>query len=112
MLALDKLRCVLSALDRTDVQQIILVGDANQLPPIGVGRPFTDLVAFLDNAAESEDGSGTAVAEALVRPTIALRTVQAAASDARRPARAFTARQPTVARERIAGEQPERASCT
>ncbi|MDE6274914.1 MAG: AAA family ATPase [Clostridia bacterium] len=29
------------------VHRIILVGDPNQLPPIGAGRPFTDLVNFL-----------------------------------------------------------------
>lgn len=28
-------------------QRIILVGDPNQLPPIGAGRPFVDLVRFL-----------------------------------------------------------------
>jgi ATP-dependent exoDNAse (exonuclease V) alpha subunit len=114
MLTLDQLSAVLSALDLTYVQRIILVGDPNQLPPIGVGRPFTDLVVFLDNAAESEDEDEDeaimALAGALARLTIELRTVQDEESDALRLARAFTAGKPTVASERIVVEQTEGAS--
>lgn len=32
--------------------RLILLGDRHQLPPIGVGMPFGDLVAFLDTVAE------------------------------------------------------------
>ena len=44
MLTMDDLVAVLEALDLAHVQRLILVGDPNQLPPIGVGRPFADLV--------------------------------------------------------------------
>lgn len=39
----------------TDAERIIFVGDDNQLPPIGAGRPFVDLVRYLksvDNIGE------------------------------------------------------------
>jgi hypothetical protein len=45
MLTMDDLYAVLSALDLGHVERLILVGDPNQLPPIGVGRPFADLNA-------------------------------------------------------------------
>ena len=45
MLTMDYLQAILDGLDLTRVTRIILVGDPNQLPPIGVGRPFVDLVA-------------------------------------------------------------------
>ena len=48
MLTLDDLAAVLFALDLAHVERLILVGDPNQLPPIGVGRPFADLVEHLD----------------------------------------------------------------
>lgn len=50
MLTLDDLVAVLRALDPMQAQRIILVGDPNQLPPIGAGRPFADLVAYLDSS--------------------------------------------------------------
>ena len=74
MLTIDDFFAVLMALDLAHVQRLILVGDPNQLPPIGVGRPFADLVAHLDGAAES-------VASALARLTIELRTTAGAPSD-------------------------------
>ncbi|GGJ36282.1 hypothetical protein CDQ92_10610 [Sphingopyxis bauzanensis] len=36
--------------------RLILVGDPQQLPPIGAGRPFVDIIAFLDE----QDGNGMA----------------------------------------------------
>ena len=54
MLTLDDLTAVLEALDLAHVQRVILVGDPNQLPPIGVGRPFADLAASLEEAAQSK----------------------------------------------------------
>ena len=74
MLTIDDCFAVLMALDLAHVQRLILVGDPNQLPPIGVGRPFADLVAHLDGGAES-------VASALARLTIELRTAAGAPSD-------------------------------
>jgi exodeoxyribonuclease V alpha subunit len=37
------------------IRRIILVGDENQLPPIGCGRPFYDIVNFLREDAEREE---------------------------------------------------------
>ncbi len=35
-----------------DVKRLILIGDPNQLPPIGPGRPFTDILSWLDENEE------------------------------------------------------------
>jgi ATP-dependent exoDNAse (exonuclease V) alpha subunit len=40
MLTMDDLLATLLALDLAHVKRVILVGDPNQLPPIGVGRPL------------------------------------------------------------------------
>ncbi|MCU1284051.1 MAG: hypothetical protein JWO13_401 [Acidobacteriales bacterium] len=74
MLTVDDLYAVLMALDLAHVQRLILVGDPNQLPPIGVGRPFADLVAHLDGN-KGEEGM------ALARLTIELRTTAGGPSD-------------------------------
>ena len=47
MLTEDQLAATLDALDPTSVQRLILVGDPRQLPPIGAGRPFVDLIRLL-----------------------------------------------------------------
>src|SRR5690606_36278087 len=58
MLTMDDLVAILEALDLAHVQRLILVGYPNQLPPIGVGRPFADLVSYLATTdAQSDDGS-------------------------------------------------------
>ena len=62
MLTMDDLYAVLVALDLAHVQRLILVGDPNQLPPIGIGRPFADLVAFLDDAAQKRMEEAKALA--------------------------------------------------
>ncbi len=48
MLPIDLLGVLFRALDLNKVTRLILVGDPNQLPPIGPGRPFVDLVAWLE----------------------------------------------------------------
>jgi hypothetical protein len=45
MLTEDQLASLLSAV--TGYERMILVGDSRQLPPIGVGRPFVDLIDLL-----------------------------------------------------------------
>ena len=45
MLTEDQLAALLDAL--SGVERIILVGDPSQLPPIGAGRPFVDIVKLL-----------------------------------------------------------------
>jgi len=54
MLTEEQLAAVLDALGPTD--RIILVGDYRQLPPIGTGRPFVDIVCEIrPKAFENED---------------------------------------------------------
>ena len=86
MLTLDDLAAVIAALDTAHVERLILVGDPNQLPPIGVGRPFADLVQFLDDAQSTGDDIG----RALARLTTELRTTADAPSDALRLASWYT----------------------
>ena len=91
MLTMDDLVAVLDALDLAHVQRVILVGDPNQLPPIGVGRPFADLVSFLETtSAQARDG--TPLANALARLTVEVRASSqtTGASDALRLASWFT----------------------
>lgn len=49
MLPVDLLAVLLRALKRDQVRRLILVGDPNQLPPIGPGRPLADILAWLDH---------------------------------------------------------------
>ena len=100
MLTLDQLYALFQSLDLGHVQRIILVGDPNQLPPIGVGRPFADLVDFLEGASGD-------LAGAIARLSVELRTVENEDSDALRLAAAFTRGTPTVATDRIFVERDE-----
>lgn len=90
MLTEDHLAAVLKALDLGHVQRIILVGDPSQLPPIGVGRPFADLVAHLEACRESADPAVADRAGALARLSVELRTQGDAASDVLRLASWYT----------------------
>lgn len=95
MLTLLDFTAVFKALDLGHVERIILVGDPNQLPPIGVGRPFADFVGHLDLAAESEDEKQKNISVALTRLTVEVRAKAGAPSDALRLASWFT-REPQV----------------
>lgn len=97
MLTMDVLYAVLLALDLAHVQRIILVGDPNQLPPIGVGRPLADLVAFLEQAAEKKRGE----AQAPARLTVEVRTSAGARSDSLRLASWFTGEPQPVDADRV-----------
>jgi ATP-dependent exoDNAse (exonuclease V) alpha subunit len=97
MLTMDDLYAVLLALDLAHVQRLILVGDPNQLPPIGIGRPMADLVAFLDDAAESQREE----AKALARLTVEVRTSAGAPSDSLRLASWFTREPQPVDADRV-----------
>jgi hypothetical protein len=48
MIPMDVLGVLFRALDLNKVTRLILVGDPNQLPPIGPGRPFVDIIAWLE----------------------------------------------------------------
>ena len=81
MLTMDDLVAVLEALDLAHVQRVILVGDPNQLPPIGVGRPFADLVSYLETTdAKVDDGSP--LGNALARLSVEVRAAAAATASA------------------------------
>jgi len=90
MLTMDDLYAVLQALDTGHVQRIILVGDPNQLPPIGVGRPFADFAAALDATAASPSDAKPLPAEALARLTVEVRMKEDRPSDTLRLAAWFT----------------------
>ena len=96
MMTMDDLLAVLLALDLGHVERLILVGDPNQLPPIGVGRPFADLVARLD-AVEPDD----LVAGALARLAVEMRTGTEKASDTLRLASWYTREQQPVDADRV-----------
>ena len=52
MIPMDLLGVLFRALDLNKVSRLILVGDPNQLPPIGPGRPLVDIIAWLEADAE------------------------------------------------------------
>jgi hypothetical protein len=54
MIPMDLLGVLFRALDMNKVSRLILVGDPNQLPPIGPGRPLVDIIAWLE-AKEDEN---------------------------------------------------------
>ena len=47
MIPADLFGTLLRALDLNTLRRLVLVGDPNQLPPIGPGRPFIDIIAWL-----------------------------------------------------------------
>jgi hypothetical protein len=101
MLTMDDLMAVLEALDLGHVQRLILVGDPNQLPPIGVGRPFADFVANLEQAEQSLDSEAQDLARALARLTVEVRTTQDTRSDTLRLASWFTRAPQPVDADRV-----------
>jgi exodeoxyribonuclease V alpha subunit len=58
MIPMNLLGVLFRALDLNQVSRLILVGDPNQLPPIGPGRPFVDIIAWLE--ADEERAKGLA----------------------------------------------------
>ena len=114
MLTMEQLGALLAALDLAHVQRLILVGDPNQLPPIGVGRPFADLVAHLDAADGQPSLAGSLVrlatreaplGGALARLTTELRTrAGGAESDALRLAAWYTREPQPVDADAVLGE--------
>src|SRR5208282_3864793 len=56
MIPMDLLGVLFRALDLNKVSRLILVGDPNQLPPIGPGRPFVDIIAWLEADEERKKG--------------------------------------------------------
>ena len=92
MLTEDDLAAVLATFTGR-VKRLILVGDPAQLPPIGPGRPFADLVAHLDPANDFDDEDPDEVQRrcgALARLTHEVRTVEGRQSDTLRLAAWYT----------------------
>lgn len=52
MIPVDLMAALFRAIDFNKVQRLVLMGDPNQLPPIGPGRPFADLIAWLESDRE------------------------------------------------------------
>ena len=102
MLTMDDLVAVLDALDLAHVQRLILVGDPNQLPPIGVGRPFADFTSHLETTDIKND-DGNALGEAIARLTVEVRAVAGGneASDTLRLASWFTRETQPVDADRV-----------
>jgi hypothetical protein len=101
MLTMDDLTAVLKALDLGHVQRLILVGDPNQLPPIGAGRPFSDLAAFLEKRATVKSEELRAVSGSLAKLTVEVRTTQQGPSDTLRLASWYTREAPSVDADKI-----------
>lgn len=92
MLTEDTLLAVLSTFT-PNVQRLILVGDTAQLPPIGPGRPFADLVAHLSGDIVFADDDPVEVAHrngAYARLTVEVRSHQGEDSDTLQFAKFFT----------------------
>jgi hypothetical protein len=102
MLTMDDLLAVQEALDLAHVQRLILVGDPNQLPPIGVGRPFADLVAFLETSTIGLS-EGASLNEALARLSVEVRASKAGdePSDTLRLASWFTREPQPIDADRV-----------
>lgn len=49
MVPSDIMATLFRALDLEQVKRLILIGDPNQLPPIGPGRPFFDVIRWLED---------------------------------------------------------------
>jgi len=110
MLTMDTLLALLEALDLVHVQRLIMVGDPNQLPPIGVGRPFADLVASLEEATSSEDPIQRELSYAMARLSVEVRAVAGAPSDTLRLASWFTREQQTVDADRVLSDLDMKAT--
>jgi len=55
MVDLELMAQLFRAIDWNRVKRFVLVGDPNQLPPIGFGRPFLDIINFLKVQVQLKD---------------------------------------------------------
>jgi len=55
MIPIDLLGTLFKAIRFNDVKRLIMVGDPNQLPPIGPGRPFIDTINWVKTSEYSEN---------------------------------------------------------
>ena len=52
MVPTDLMAALFRAIDWNGVKRLVLMGDANQLPPIGPGRTFSDIIGWLEDDVE------------------------------------------------------------
>lgn len=104
MLTMDDLYAVLEALDLSHVERVILVGDPNQLPPIGAGRPFADLVGSLNSTSDSTEEESVHFSGALGKLTVEVRSQAGEPSDTLQLASWFTADPQPADADRILSE--------
>jgi thymidine kinase len=69
MLTEEQLAALLDAVENVD--RLILVGDPKQLPPIGAGRPYVDIVNYL--MPDNIDSMSTKVASCFAELTVTMR---------------------------------------
>ena len=56
MVDLEKLAVLFKAINWKRIERLIMCGDVNQLPPIGLGKPFFDIIQYLKNDPQYKDG--------------------------------------------------------
>ena len=99
MLTTKDLFVLLEALDLGRINRIILIGDANQLPPIGAGRPFADLCEYLKG--DKDRGESDVLNEAITSLNTVVRTVNGHDSDILNLASWFSNEKPRKEQEDI-----------
>lgn len=80
------------ALDMMHLERIILVGDPFQLPPIGAGRPFADLCAYLEGPFRADEKERIKSSEAHAKLEVVVRTKNGTESDTLKLASWFAGR--------------------
>lgn len=80
------------ALDMMHLDRVILVGDPFQLPPIGPGRPFADLCAYLEGPFNENEIERKVASEAHAKLEVVVRTKNGIESDTLKLASWFAGR--------------------
>ncbi len=92
MLTENDFFALFKALDLMHLDRIILVGDPYQLPPIGPGRPFADLCAYLEGPFNQEEIDRINSGEAHAKLEVVVRTKNGTESDTLKLASWFAGR--------------------